>query len=84
MTEKKRLKSLIGLLSANTTRRGRGGVGGGLGKKEKGKKKQKKLQNKSKHKNNKCFSCSLILHHAQTVCMVSKYTEEEKFKDSSV
>ena len=51
------------------------------GKKEKN---PKNLQSKSKHKNNKCFSCSLILHHAQTVCMVSKYTEEEKFKDSSV
>ena len=54
------------------------------GEKKKRKKIQKNLQDKSKHKNNKCFSCSLILHHAQTVCMVSKYTEEEKFKDSSV
>ena len=51
--EKKKLKSLIGFLSANKIDN-YNGAEGESGKKEK--KIQKCLQNKSKHKNNKCSS----------------------------
>ena len=51
--EKKKLKSLIGFVSANKIyNHNRGGKKG----KKIEKKIQKNLQNKSKHKNNKCFS----------------------------
>ena len=51
--KKKKLKSLIGFLSANKIYNYNRGVKKGEQKK---KKIQKNLQNKSKNKNNKCFS----------------------------
>ena len=50
--KKKKLKSLIGFLSANKINNYNRGEWG----REKQKKIQKNLQNKSKNKNNKCFS----------------------------